>query len=159
MQQVKVGLRLLWEACRGEGEGLPGSKGGSEKGEGQSFSILLNNCSSYLFKVGSKSGIWTVPYCCNKGISFWVYYLFCMVVCVRSQSITNIVTHSKVKCNICVFIFYLSPASEASRGVYWNQAQKISPTSILSTSYWVPLGNCDSVTLWLCHSVTLWPIN
>ena len=24
--------------------------------------------------------------------------------------------------------------------------------------YWVHLGVCDSMTLWLCHSVTLWPI-
>ena len=24
--------------------------------------------------------------------------------------------------------------------------------------YWVPLGVCNSETLWLCHSVTLWPI-
>ena len=37
------------------------------------------------------------------------------------------------------------PASKASRGVYWNQAQKFHPPL-----YWVPLGVCNSVTLWLC---------
>jgi hypothetical protein len=41
------------------------------------------------------------------------------------------------------------PASEASRGVYWNQAQKNFPHPY--TEYpWV------SVTLWLCDSDTLW---
>ena len=47
-------------------------------------------------------------------------------------------------------IFY-PPASEVSRGVYWNQTQKnkISPTGVLST-----LG-----CLWLCDSVTLWLIS
>ena len=40
------------------------------------------------------------------------------------------------------------PASEASRGVYWNQAQKNFAHPY--TEYpWV------SVTLWLCHSVKI----
>ena len=45
-----------------------------------------------------------------------------------------------------LYMFY-PPASKARRGVYWNQAQKYSPTHILST-----LG-----CLWLCdcHSVTV----
>ena len=44
------------------------------------------------------------------------------------------------------------PVSKASRGVYWNQAQK-SFTHPYTEYPWV------SVTLWLCNSVTLRPIN
>ena len=40
---------------------------------------------------------------------------------------------------------FYPPASEASRGVYWNQAQKFHPPV-----YWAPLSVCHSVTLSLC---------
>ena len=43
------------------------------------------------------------------------------------------------------------PVREASRGLYWNQAQKKFHPPI----YWVPLGVCHSVTLSLCNSITL----
>ena len=48
------------------------------------------------------------------------------------------------------YLFNYPPASQASRGVYWNQAQKISPTRILGTLGCLLLSN--SVTLWLCNS-------
>ena len=44
--------------------------------------------------------------------------------------------------------FRFSPASEASRGVYWNQAQK-NFTHPYMEYPWV------SVTLWLCNSVAI----
>ena len=43
------------------------------------------------------------------------------------------------------------PASEGSRGVYWNKAKKIHPPV-----YWVPLGVCHSVTLELFDSWGPW---
>ena len=57
-------------------------------------------------------------------------------------------------------LWYLSvnlhypPASEASMGVYWNQAQK-NFTQPYTEYPWVSvtLWLCDSVTLSLCHSV------
>ena len=46
---------------------------------------------------------------------------------------------------------YFPPAIEASRGVYWNQAQK-KFTHPYTEYPWV------SVSLSLCHSFTLWPL-
>ena len=65
---------------------------------------------------------------------------------------TMIISHKYIWKLVNKMIFY-PPASEASRGVYWNQAKKILPTRILSTLGCLSL--CFSVTLSLCNSVTL----
>ena len=53
-----------------------------------------------------------------------------------------------IKCEIKEHKFIYPPASKASKGVYWNQAQK----KFHSPVYWVPLGVCHFVTLWICNS-------
>ena len=42
MQQVKVGCGLLWEACKGEGEGSLAERVWSEKGECWSWKTVMN---------------------------------------------------------------------------------------------------------------------